>query len=82
MVGDSEDLELQSELTELEIIVQTMIETLHHQSKLLDRLAVRLASESGMPDLARQLSVTTSTLSELHYRVRKLTDRSPVEKPA
>ena len=82
MTGNSDDLELQAELTELEIIVQTMIETLQAQSKLLDRMAARLASESGMPDLPRQLAVTTATLSELHYRVRKLTDRSLVERPA
>ena len=42
-----------------------------------------MSGEAGMPDLASQLAVTTATLSELHYRVRKLTDRSlAAAKPA
>lgn len=73
----SDSDQLQRDVAELQVIVQELIETLHDQSKELDRFALQVEQQTDLRDFPKDLAVATSKLGELRYRIRKLAGHAP-----
>mgnify|MGYP000883458627 CR=1 FL=1 len=71
----AENESLRDDLVELEQIVQELIETLHNQARELDLFVTRVEQQTTLRDFPKGLSVVASQLSQLQYRVHKLTSQ-------
>jgi hypothetical protein len=64
--------QVQKDVAEIQVILQELIETLHDQSKELDRFAMQVEQQTDLRDYPKELAVATSKLGELRYRIRKM----------
>ena len=68
--------QLQKDVAEIQTILQELIETLHDQSKELDRFALQVEQQTDLRDFPKELAIATSKFGELRYRIHKMLGRS------
>ncbi len=66
---------MQAEFDELQLIVEELIETIHHESKQMEQFVTFVEQQTSLRDTPRELHVVVAKLAELHHRIKKLTNR-------
>jgi hypothetical protein len=70
--------QLESDVRELQGIVEDLIDIFHEHAKEMERFAIKVEQQTSLRDAPRELPVIASRLSELRVRMRHIRQHETV----
>ncbi len=64
--------QLESDVRELQVIVEDLIDVFHDHAKQMEQFATKVEQQTSLRDAPRELPIVVSRLSELRVRMRRL----------